>query len=366
MVVGDSVIVPQSSADFEKLLHKKKVKMATHLLSCGSCLGNLAISGRRSGAFRPGCYYLMPGDSDSGKTVVALTTLAVASRDPFFDDYNLVFDNAENGALMDIRHHFGKQAFKRIRSPKFREPGKIGSETVEEFYDCLSDEFEQPCIYVLDSENALTPESEFRRAAKNKAVRQKGKGELEQSYGVEKARLHSQGLRTIMRPLQRSGSILIIISQSRVDLNARFGEKKTRSGGKALKFFCTGEIWTSQIGEIKKNITAKRSEQIGIKVKVKVKRSRETGQHRAVDFPIYWEYGIDDIGSCIDFLINWGYWKKKAGTLTAPEFEHEGSARKLIRFIEENGMEEALHAIVAKCWKHINEQLSLGRKKRFS
>jgi len=90
--------------DVKKMLmqrHKKEVLTAKDYLSTGSTLLNLACTGFPERGFIKGHYYFIVGDSTSGKTWLSLTCLAEASINPNFKNYRFIYDNAEDGALMN-------------------------------------------------------------------------------------------------------------------------------------------------------------------------------------------------------------------------------------------------------------------------
>ncbi len=357
------VKVTSKPSELRKLLRGKE--MATkeknpHLLNSGTTLGNLSISGRWTGAYLPGSYYLMPGDSDSGKTWLAHCALAEAANDPFFDDYTLRYDDPEYGSLMNMAHFFGDRAASRVKV--------CHSESVEDMWDRVYKLVSsRPTIYITDSMDALVPRAEMEREKKARAARERGQEEAG-TYALEKAKLNGKGLRNCIGPIRKSKSILIIISQSKDEIGKfGFGDKKRYAGGKSLKFFCEAQIWTSLYGELKRPVpgASKKNEQIGITCKLQVKRSRQTGRHRAVRFPIYHSYGIDDLGSCVDWLVEWGHWTKKGGAINAKEFDIRAQAKELIKHIESEGMEDALRIVVSKKWKSIEDSLRIERKKRY-
>ena len=80
------------------------------------------------------------------------------------------------------------------------------------------------------------------------------------SYGDGKAKKNSAGIRKLLSDLGKSDSILIIINQTRDNIGFGF-DKKTRSGGKALRFYATTEIWSSVVGKLKKNVRGKDRQQ---------------------------------------------------------------------------------------------------------
>ncbi len=340
-------------------------------LSSGSTLLNLACSGRPSIAYLPGSFVFMVGDSASGKTFIAMTAFAEACKNKHFDKYSLIFDNAENGALMDLRKYFGTAVLERLESPTvFKLAGggstPIYSNTVEGFYfnvdNCLG---KGPCIYVLDSMDALTTEDEKDKFTETRKAREKGK-EVAGSYGTSKAKLNSSYLRVVFNKLRETGSILIVLCQTRdnIGFGAQFNPK-TRGGGHALTFYASLEIWTSVAGHIKKTVAGKPRE-LGIRCKARVKKNRLTGRDRAVEFPIFHSIGMDDVGGCIDWLVDEGHWQETKGIIKAPEFDFECSAEKLAKLIDETEKDKQLRLLVADRWRTIEELCEVQRRPRYA
>lgn len=344
----------------KKALKKKKDKPViklTDLLSSGSTLINKACSGRFQGAFAKGYYYIYIGDSSSGKTWYCLSALAEATINENFDDYDLVYNNVEHGVLMDVARFFGKRLKKRMEM--------ISTPTIEEMYDDLHSRLlEGPIIYILDSTDGLESEADNAKFEENKKKRKKGL-ETKGSMGDGKAKYHSQNLRRCISLAEKNGSILIFVSQTRDNIDAfGYGDKKTRAGGKALKFYAGLEIWTSSKG----NITTKynnKDRQQGIKSIVKIKKNRIAGRDRSVLVPIYHSHGIDDLGGCVDYLIDEGHWRVSNGVINAKEFDVQLKREKLIAHIELEEEERALRKIVSDVWDTIESAVSIKRKNRY-
>lgn len=345
---------------------KEPAIRSSDLLSTGSTLLNLACTGRHSGGFPKGRATLIVGDSDTGKSWLSLTCMAEACASREFDDYLLIHDDAEGGALMDMSKYFGDKAANRIEPPRKDADGNpLYSVTVEDLYDRL-DELQdagQPFIYVVDSMDVLTTEGEQKKLKEQKTARNKGK-ESAGSYGDGKAKINSSRLRVVTNRLRETGSILIMINQTRDNIG--FGavyQPKTRSGGHALKFYARLELWLSPGGTIKKTIKGK-PRKLGIVTKVRIEKNSITGKRRMVEVPILYSSGIDDVGANIDFLVNEGQWKMRKMTIDAEDFEIEGTKESIVKHIEDNGLEGDLRKLVAMVWKEIESASVLKRKKR--
>lgn len=363
-----------ATEEIKAAMRRKKPKTLplADFVSTGSTLLNLACSDRPNGGFAKGKYYFLVGDSASGKTWLSLTCNAEAAINPSFKDYEFIYDNVEDGALMDLTAYFGEAMVKRMRAP-----GADGtcSTTVESFYYNLDNTIKRskktgkPFIYVLDSQDALDSEAANEKFEENKVAHEKGK-EKKGSYGDGKAKAHSENIRRALVGVRETGSILIVIGQTRDNISG-MGDPKTRSGGRSLRFYATLEIWTSVREKLMKNVRGEPM-QIGSLVKVQLKKNRFTGKLPTVYIPIYHSIGIDDTGSCVDYLLEWKHWSLKkikgeeSKVIIAPEFEFEGSRGQLIRHIEENNLEQDLRQIVTDVWGEIQEALVVPRKNRYA
>lgn len=341
----------------KKLKHKTERSLTgKDFLSTGSTLLNLACTDYPDRGFAKGRYYLIVGTSSSGKTFLSLTCLAEAARSPNFNDHMFILDDVERGAMMNITNFFGKEVDKRLKC--------LHSYTIEDFYDNLDKAFkkDRPFIYILDSMDSLSSVAEIAKFEKQKKAR-KAEKETTGSYGDGKAKVNSQNLRRVIGRLEQNGSILIIINQTRDKLTGFGG--KTRSGGHALQFYACLEIWSDIKTRLKKHYRGKERQQ-GVLCTLRVRKNRIRGKDRTVQIPIYHTYGMDDVGSCIDYLILEKHWSiTKSGVITAEEFDFEGRRERLIQTIVEEEMEKDLADIAADVWKDIEDAVAIKRKPRY-
>lgn len=293
-------------------------------------------------------------------TFFSMTCFAEAVRNPEFEDYRLIHMDPEDGASMDKAAFFGRAVADRIESPEI--------ETVEDMYDVLAAALKEgkPFIAVVDSNDALQSRKWLKLMEKNRGKRQADANADEgQSYGTEKAKAHSDHLRITRNRLRKTGSILIIISQTRqtIGFGAMFNPK-TRAGGNALKFFADLEIWTSVKGKIKSKVFGK-DRQSGMEILVAVKKNRITGRKHKMVVPFLDDHGIDDTGGCVKYLIEEGYWKGSDKKVVAPEFDHDGSVESLVRTIEGGNKESKLRKLVGNVWREILRKSTIKRKQRY-
>jgi RecA/RadA recombinase len=346
---------------FEEL-KREQTKKPLFLLSSGSTLLNLHCSGTANGCYPAGAYTHLVGDSDSGKTVIALTSLAEASIDGRFKDYRFIYRCAETASMMDFAKFFGQSASERIEIYR--------CSTLEQFFDDLSDDFDKkkPFIEILDSVDAITTVDEQDKFEEEKRARETGKNSPG-SYGTAKAKGMSANLRIAANRLEDSASILILISQTRDNIG--FGSQfnpKVYSGGNALKFYSSLQLWSSTRSEIKKHYKGKEYQQ-GIKCKIKITKNHVSGRKGDIEIPLYWSTGLDDLGSQIDFLIEIGHWKKskedRKEAITAPEFDYEGKIEDFIQKIDSEGKHLLLREITNKAWDEIEEACKVNRSSKY-
>jgi recombination protein RecA len=196
--------------------------------------------------------------------------------------------------------------------------------TVEDFANDLNKFIESipedgTGLYVLDSLDALTTQAELERKV----------GET--GYNTSKALILSSYLRNVIRPLEDKKVTLIVISQLRDKLNVTYGEKQTRSGGRALDFYASQIIWLYEVSKNKKTIDGTDRE-VGKRVKVKTKKNKIGLPNRECEFDILYSFGMDDVGASLDFLesekkldflkldVGLGTYKKKLSKLPFEEY----------------------------------------------
>jgi hypothetical protein len=108
-----------------------------------------------------------------------------------------------------------------------------------------------------------------------------------------------------------------------------------------------------------------REEVIGNQVNVRVSKNKVTGKVRKCKFPIYNDYGVDDIRSCIDWMVEKKYWSKNKLTIDAHDIGVTGTIAKLIDTIERDNLEDTVRQAVGAAWVDFEESLKLGRKPRY-
>jgi len=341
---------------------KESILKPSMMLPTGSTMLNLALSDMWSGGFMLGKMVNLIGDKGTGKSFLAHSCLAEAAHKKRFADYRLIHDDVEAAIEYDIRYLFGAKLAKRLEVEH--------SKTINDFQVGVWNriEAEEPFVWVEDSFDGLTSDEEIERMVKraksvNAGKTEKGKG----SWKTEKVRGFSEMLRLMIQGVAEVNGLLLIVSQVRENLtNMPFQPRYRRTGGKSLEHNETHELWLAIVGKLRKT---KGGPIIGVQCRVNVTKNRVTGKARSVDFPIYYDYGIDDVGSIIDWLTSENsnkYWKKTSGRIKAKELDMEYKRDKLIRAIEEDGLEVDLRKVAQKAWDRVEEGLRLNRKRKYT
>lgn len=280
----------------------KSTKPDTHLYMATSApLLDYYLSDVLPGGFAMGKVANIVGNSHAGKSILAFTCLAEAANNPLFDEYNLIKDDCEAADEFDIEKLFGTKLLDRVQTPKTPNKTHLGSsESVEELYQNVLTwlDKDKPVIYVVDSLDSIkTREDEARAVQFQKEAKADG------SYGTSKPKLMSEMLRVITSKVKRTNSFVLIISQVRDNLNAAsFGKKSVRTGGRALDFYCSYILWLTHNSKTSEEVSGIKF-QIGNQTDIEITKNKVTGKQRKVTLPIYYDYGIDGIAPCVDFLI---------------------------------------------------------------
>jgi RecA/RadA recombinase len=254
----------------------------------------------------------------------------------------------------------------RLQPPNGSTADPIYSETVEELYYTLDDKLKsgRPFIYVVDSMDGLISKDDRKKFDDQKTAHRKGK-DAAGSYGMGRAKANSVNLRMMIPRLEKARSMLIIVFQTRDNVDMFSFEKKTRGGGKAPKFYAHLELWTSIKKKIKKTVLGK-PRHVGTIIEIEVKKNRLTGWEGKVDMPFFKRYGIDDVGGCIDYLVEERHWKKGQGGINARELGVKMDRESLARHIQDEGLESRLHKLVKMVWTEIEQKSMPDRRPRYT
>lgn len=343
------------------------------LIPTGLTMLDLALSDHWQGGFKKGTIVNPIGDSDAGKSLVALTGLACCANNERFDDYELKYicSESKTNFKFDL---FGEKFNKRVEIVNLEYPPLLENviAKIEKWIDK-----DKPHIFVVDSLDGLKVNEDMTRL--KDLIK---KGEQSGSYKTERAKLIKDFLGSIKQRLQETGSNLQIISQTIDNINS-LSSLPIRAGGKALKFFSTHEFFWSIIGAHRKReieIGKKKIKRpIGTTSSLRVTKNHLTGKHGVYEkiLPIYYTYGIHNIVSLCEFMRGYGFWEKSKedgckDKYVIPEFERldyfggpENKQEGVVEFIQNNNLEAELVKIVGQKWIELQKLLKVEGNPRF-
>lgn len=226
------------------------------------------------------------GDKSTGKTLLVMEAIANFFRQ--YDTGDCWYNEAESA--------FDADYAKALGIPFDRVNYKDDCATVEELQRHIEEVVfdkernpDTPGLYIIDSLDALSDAAEMEREIG------------ESSYGAAKAKKLSEFFRRSTQRLKRTNTCLIVISQVRDAIGVTFGEKHSRSGGKALDFYASIALWLAHMKLLKRTVD-KVERPVGIMVKARCKKNKIALPFRECLFEIKFGYGIDDINASLDFL----------------------------------------------------------------
>lgn len=339
-------------------------------LSTGCTLFNCCISDKWDGGWASGRISNPVGDSDTGKTLIALSSLAEAANNESFDDYDLYFADCESAiAISGLEDMFGSRFQDRviILSPNNEDPEDQPPETIEKLHYQLLDLFDsgRKFVYVLDSLDHIPSKDELDKTEEQREADRKGK-DTSGTYGMSKQKYLKKMFREIGTKLMETDSFILIISQTIANVGPGFAPK-SRAGGSGLDFSSRVISWFKPL-EVEKV----KERRVARKVEAKVSKNHITYKKREVQFWVADGLGIDDVRSNIEFLVKEKVWDK-SGAFIVPhglfgdeETPEKFQSKTLIKLIEDQNLEKDLAKIVGRTWQEIEESLKPDRKPRYS
>lgn len=338
-----------------------KTLSPSDFLSTGVTPLNLAMTGRATHGFQKGKIYRVIGKSQTAKTMVAMQVLCEASLNPAFKDYDLVYDDVERGMNMDVAA-FWPPLVGRIQPPAKEKDGtSVYSRVMTDFYKRFRERMDKgrSVVWVEDSLDSLSHEivKVDENTGKTKTV------EADTKMGDGKAKANAQEMRKLINGIEKTGSILILVQHAKANIGSFFSEFVT-TGGLSPEYYSTLDIWLGSRGLIKRKYKTKELP-VGKMIEAHVKKNRIQGRDRVVQFPLYNDYGIDDIGACIKYLIEYEHWDKTDGRIAASEFNFTGYERDLVKKIEAEKLHTELRQLCKNLWAKVEAALSDKRPPKY-
>jgi len=338
---------------------------------------NLAISNNPDTFAGPGNTVSYIGQTNVGKTVLALTTMAASFYR--YGHKSLLYP-LEPNVMIDIERLYGKKFFKSLEVV-----GSLGM-TLEMWQADVRGRFKaakKSMVVTLDSTDALKCEADIAALDGNSTSKKKpAEGEDEdkkkKAQRAAAATAWSRSLSEVCKAVCANEGLLILTSQLRTTPGVVFGSPFYRSCGAALDYFSELRVW--MWGSTQEKIE---DVNVGGWTKIEVKRNKVTGSPRTIYAPIYPAYGLDDTRAMLHFLADTGSgaeWTNSKGMekITVGGEIVDGkrvggqtmTLAEMAAFYEGEGTKDVLKKMVTDAWQareaRLTQEVLAGRKPRFA
>lgn len=344
-------------------------------LPTGNAMWNLISSGRVNGGNPRARVINIVGDGSSGKTLVALEFLAAvfhahteALKSNIYGTpkrIRLIYTNAEGVMDFNVENMYGPEFYAAIDWRPHDTVEKFGADFFDEISKYKKGDL---VIWVVDSWDALDSDEDKKKFEDDikKAIKRKDKpptdAELKAdkgSYNLGKQKYASKRFfKKVCADVHNAQAdvTLVIISQVKQKIGVTFGEKRTRTGGDALNYYTHLVVWLSEIEKMKMQRLG-HERVYGIRVRAKVKRSKVWKPFREADFKILFDYGIDDVGSMMD----WYFGPKKDPVQWMGESFKRADLYEI--FHSDAEQREYLKIAIQEIWDDVESRVTPTRRK---
>ena len=132
-----------------------------------------------------------------------------------------------------------------------------------------------------------------------------------------------------------------------------------------MQFYAHLQVWTTKLADITRTYL-KKERTVGAEIKADVRKNRICGWEDAVVVHHLKEYGLDDLGSSLKYLLDERHWELESGVVDAPEFNFRGQSERLIQKIQNEGREAEFAELVSSVWDGIRRGATPVRKPRYT
>lgn len=298
--------------------------MAAGWISTGSDILDLAISNKPNGGIPLGFVSEIHGQSGSSKSLLAAHIMASCQKQ---GGLAVLFDTEKAVGVLDFYKAIGLQIEKTMYTDAIR--------TLEEIYDAIEriilrtveSNTDKPLVIVVDSVMGAST-----------------KAELEDDYekdgwNTAKAIINSKAMRKLPSLIAGRKIAIVLINQLRANMNAGFGgDPFTVSGGSAIPFTASVRLRTKIISRSNKNMD-------GESVEVTIVKNRFGPPRKKVVFDIRYDSGIDNYGSWLNALKDFGVLRSAGSLGYAYDYIDEETGELITKKFKEEAFEKLLEEV---------------------
>jgi len=258
-------------------------------ISTGSTMLDLAISNRPNGGLPVGRIIEITGLEASGKSLLAAHALANTQKKGGL----AVYIDTENAVSREFLEAIGIDLKEMLYVPL---------ETVEDIFDAVDSIVEAVRKGSKDRIVTIVVDSVAGASTKVEMAADYDKD----GWATSKAIILSKAMRKVTNFVGRERICLIFTNQLRTRLGVSFGDPWTTSGGKAIAFHSSVRLRLKSVGQIKLKGSSGKDEILGMTTRAQVIKNRMGPPLRSVDYDIYFDSGIDDFGSWLTMMKDYG------------------------------------------------------------
>ncbi len=330
--------------------------------STGCTLIDLIIGGGLRMGFKGGDVINIVGDTGTAKSLLS-AEIIVNAYYKFKKKLKWRYDDSENGFEFDSNKLYGIDILQKKDEFEY-------SETVQRLY-CNYRIFleglkkEEKGIYISDSLDALSSDEELERGDERLNKFKKGKEYNKGSFQMEAPKFLSRSFFRELKSLTiEKNAILILVSQVRMNIDPMSKRKYTRAGGKALDHWCDTILW------LKSPIKLKHKDKtIGVYIKAETTKSRTPRPFREANFSLYFDYGVDNIGSSLDYLFDLrgdsGRILKTAKIEWSEDLKEIKRSELILKIEDSKKLQKELERRTIEKWEAIEEEIKTNRKPKY-
>ena len=294
-------------------------------ISTGSSMLDLAIANKPNGGIAVGRITEINGLESSGKSLIGAHILAETQKKGGV----AVYIDTENAVSEEFLKVLGIDTSQLLY---------LQLQTVEEIFQAI----EEIVLKVREAEkDRLVTILVDSLAAASTQVEIDADFEKD-GWATSKAIIISKAMRKITQMIGRQRIALVFTNQLRAKLGVMFGDPWTTSGGKALPFHASTRIRLKNKGRItdtKKNV-------LGMTILAQVVKNRLGPPLRHAEFPLYFESGIDDVGSWLEVMKKHKLVKSAGAWYTYTDVageEYKFQSKDFLKILEENSLKDEVY-----------------------